>query len=166
MKRPRVSKIRCKSRLKVRPIREVEKPATKPNAGQFTAGNTKSLKHGLYSERGRQALLRGQESRLEVLAADRTELVSDLGGIEATGVLKRKAVDKTLQLEVVADTLVSNLIREGVLTAKGQSRAALSAYLSVVDRLMRLYQMLGMERRQKSVPSLEAFLQQRDGDQE
>ena len=161
MKKPQQRKLRSKSRLKVRPIHEVEPPATKRNAGQFKAGNTAALTHGLYSQRARLALLPGQESQLAAIAEDRMELFNDLGGIEHAGLLKRKAANKTLELETIADTLIANLIREGVLTAKGKSRAALSAYLSVVDRLMRLYSMLGLERRAKQVPSIEDFIKSR-----
>src|SRR5262245_36983188 len=144
MKRPRQRKLRSKSRFIVRPNREVSKAAKKPNAGQFKGGNTAALRHGLYSGRARQALLAGQEARLAVLPEERRAIFDDLGGVEHASVLKRKAVNRALELEVIADTLLTNLMREGVLTAKGQSRAALSAYLSVADRLMRLYQMLGL----------------------
>ena len=50
--------------------------------------------------------------------------------------------------------LGENLMAEGALTAKGRRRAATSAYLAVLDRFLRLAQVVGLERRQKRVPSL------------
>ena len=41
----------------------------------------------------------------------------------------------------------------GVLTAKGRNRAALSAYVLTLDRLHKLMTVLGLERRSRSLPT-------------
>ena len=67
---------------------------------------------------------------------------------------KRELGKRFLQLSVLADHLGDRLVTEGPLTNKGSQRAALGAYLGVVDRLHRLALALGLERRVKQVPSL------------
>ena len=46
---------------------------------------------------------------------------------------------------------------DGPLTAKGRTRTALSAYVTVVDRVQRVSAALGLARRQKAV-SLDQYL--------
>jgi hypothetical protein len=70
-------------------------------------------------------------------------------------------VTRFLQTSVVADFLGSNIVKHGVLTTKGKTRAAVTTYLQVVDRLTRLALALGLERQAKQVPSIEDFLRQR-----
>ena len=72
--------------------------------------------------------------------------------------LQRDLVDRYLELDTVATWLGGNLIAEGPLTAKGRTRAALSAYVKVVDRVHRLSTALGLERHQRRVPSLSEVL--------
>jgi hypothetical protein len=50
--------------------------------------------------------------------------------------------------------------REGVLTPKGAMRAAVSLYLSVLDRLMKIYQQLGLERRAKPVETVATIMRE------
>jgi hypothetical protein len=99
-------------------------------------------------------LLTGQHSALvrsgsatgrqDELAAARTELRGELGDV---GVVKGSLADAFVELAAVRDYLGGRLAAEGPLTAKGRTRALLSAYLLVVDRQVRLAQVLGVERR-------------------
>ena len=57
----------------------------------------------------------------------------------------------------MATRLGEHLVAEGPLTAKGRTRAALSAYVSVADRLLRLAMALGLRRRPKHV-ALEDYI--------
>ena len=132
-----------------------------PHCRSFLPGNVASLTHGLRSDRARNALLPGQEDQLAVLGELTNELLSDLGGSEAVGVVKRNLAMRFVQLTVIADTLADNLVRNGILTPKGKQRAALTVYLLVVDRLARLATPLGLERHVKRVPSIQDFLAQR-----
>lgn len=130
--------------------------------GRFLPGNSAALVHGLRSERARNALLPGQEERLAVLAERRSALQEDLGGAAALGVIKQDMAQRFIELEVIADTLAADLVRHGVITAKGKQRAAVTTYLAVVDRLNKLAQTLGLERREKQIPTLDAYLASRD----
>jgi hypothetical protein len=50
--------------------------------------------------------------------------------------------------------LESNLRAQGILTSKGRQRAAWSAYLQTVDRLVRLADKLGLQRGQKQIDAV------------
>ena len=60
-------------------------------------------------------------------------------------------IDRYPELDTVASWLGGNLVAEGPLAAKGRTRAALSAYVTVVDRVHRVSSALGLARRQKAV---------------
>lgn len=130
-----------------------------PN-GTFAPGNTEALKHGARSVRVRAALLPEQAEALAALAEHRVEIERDLGGVEQLSALTRDMVSRYLELRTVADYLGHRIVTEGPLTTKGRQRAALSAFLGVVDRLQRVALTLGLERRQKPVVDFaEAFTQ-------
>lgn len=134
-----------------------ERPASGRRAdGTFAPGNSASLRHGLFSRQVRGALLPEQAEVLAALAEKRTEIERDLGGADAVGALSRDLVSRYLELSVIADYLGQQLVIEGPLTTKGNQRAALTAYLSVVDRVHRIAMTLGLERKTKPVNPLEA----------
>jgi hypothetical protein len=74
------------------------------------------------------------------------------------GLVKRTLATRFLEQAVIADTLAANLAQQGILTAKGRQRAALSAYLSVSASLSRLAAQLGLERQAKRVPTASDLL--------
>lgn len=137
-----------------------------PHCGGWLRSNTGRLIHGLRSRRAHQALLPGQELQLALIAERRAELLRDMGGEDALPLTKRDVVTRFIELQTVADTLAGNLAASGVLSTKGRQRAALTAYLSVVDRLTKLAALLGLERKVKAVPSLDDFLKTRQQQQE
>jgi hypothetical protein len=88
------------------------------------------------------------------LPADRAAAVlADLGDVST---LQASLVTRYVHVELVAEWLEGNLLAQGVLTGKGKRRAAVSAYLSVVDRLARLAGQLGLERRPRQLGTLDA----------
>ena len=103
------------------------------------------------------AELTEQASVRQGLADKRAAILSDLGGEAALSRLQLDLVDRYVELDTVASRLGGNLVAEGPLTAKGRTRAALSAYLAAVDRVHRLATALGLARRQKTV-SLTQYL--------
>ena len=117
--------------------------------GRFTDGNTASLIHGLRSARVPKARLPEQVELLEVLGETRQAIEAQLGGAQQLSPVLRDMLSRYLELEVLASWLGDNLLMHGVLTTKGKRRAALSAYLTVVDRQERFARMLGLERRAK-----------------
>jgi hypothetical protein len=136
------------------PAARAPRPGHEAGSGRFTTGNREALKHGGFSEAVRRALLPEQAEALSALAEKRAELERDLGGADALSVVARDLATRYLELCVVADYLGGKLVTEGPLTAKGSQRAALTAYLGVVDRLQRLALALGLERRAQRLPSL------------
>jgi len=106
-----------------------------------------ALKTGEHS-----ALVRSGEAngRADVVAAERAKLRDELG---VAGIVKGSLADTFVELAAVQNYLGGRLATEGPLTAKGRTRALLSAYLSVTDRLVRLAQVLGIEPRVKDVAS-------------
>ena len=135
-----------------------EPPASGRNPdGTFTRSNTAALKHGGRSTQVRAAQLPEQAGRRPVLAKKREAIVSDLGGESALSQLQLDLVERYLELDTVASWLGGNLMADGPLTAKGRSRAALSAYLTVVDRLHRVSAALGLTRRKRPV-TLDKYL--------
>jgi hypothetical protein len=133
------------------------RPADRDGSGRFVPGNSARLVHGLRSQRALNGELGGPELKAEANARLR-ELTADQGD---AGFLRRDLVKRTTQLTIIADTLADELVRNGIITPKGSQRAALTAYLSVIDRLTRLSATLGLERRTKQVPTVEDFLRQR-----
>ena len=73
----------------------------------------------------------------------------------ATGLAERHA-----KLELVADYLFDRIAKFGPLTGKGYTRAALTNWLAVVDRLHRSAMAIGLERRIKRLDLAQAFVEQ------
>jgi hypothetical protein len=122
--------------------------------GRFRAGNAGALKHGLYSTRAQDGLLARQGGLREAIEARREELLSDLGGADAVGVLKHDAVSTYFKLSILHETLWQRVVEQGALTPKGRTRAAVTLLLQVNDRLVKLATQLGLERKPKAVLTL------------
>lgn len=118
-----------------------------------------ALRHGGRSRLVAEGKLPEQAEALAALPSRTAAILADLGGdvsAVALGLVERHA-----RLEMVSDYLWSNLQAHGPLTGKGATRAALSAWLLVVDRLHRSATTLGLDRKAKRVPTLQEVL---DGD--
>lgn len=120
------------------------------NNGRFLPGNTLTLRHGLYSDR-----LLDQPDVKAWHAQQVAQIEADLGGRGELTALARGLTREAARLEVLATCLGDDLLARGVLTAKGSSRAALTSYLKILDRLGGIAARLGLERRQKPVPALD-----------
>jgi hypothetical protein len=131
------------------------------DGGRFAAGNTISLKHGGRSRRVALAQLPGQDALRASLRGMADGIAIDLGGVDELSTLKRELIKCFTETSAIRSYLGENILREGVLTTKGRTRAAVGTYLSVVDRLSRLAQAIGLARVPKQVQDLDAFLAQR-----
>jgi hypothetical protein len=126
-----------------------EVPARGRNRGQFVKGEPgPGLRHGGRSILVRLALV---DARRAALGEHRAAILTDLGGYENVGTLKADLVERYLETSLIAEWLGGNLLVDGVLTAKGKTRAAATLYLQVLDRLHRLTTLLGLERRARPV---------------
>ena len=125
--------------------------------GTFARLNVAALKHGVHSRPVRDAELPEHTAMRAQLADKRAAILEDLGGDSQVSQLQHDLIDRYLELDSVASRLGGNLLAAGPLTAKGRTRAALSAYVTVVDRVHRIATALGLGRRQKQA-SLNDYL--------
>ena len=148
----------CQSRA---PCGESQRSGTSDRdpRGRFVSGNLAAFQHGARSKAVLQGLTQGAEAS-RVLAAHRREIEADLG--DTMSRVKRDLVARYVECCAMANFLGHDVAARGVLTARGRSRAALNAYLSVLDRQHRLAVAIGLERHQQPV-SLLAELTAGDG---
>jgi hypothetical protein len=128
--------------------------------GQWAPGNTARLNGGHRSKRAQLALLPGQEELRAALAEQRLAWLEDLGGASELSSAARDLVQRGLRVRVLMDTLEARMDREGVLTGKGRTRASASLYLQLLDRLMKIYAALGLERRARRLPTAGEILRE------
>ena len=128
--------------------------------GRFLAGpgNRGNWRHGGRSRYVAAGKTPEQVGALTVMAERQSEIERDLGGHENLSQLASDSVTDYLRLRMIGDYLAEDLVRQGPLTSKGRQRAALSAYLSVVDRMQRMAATLGLSRRQKTLPTISEYL--------
>ena len=119
--------------------------------GRFVNGNLAAYQHGSRSRAVLQGLTHGAEASRELIA-HRREIEADLG--DGMSRVKRDLVARYVECCAMANFLGQDVAARGVLTARGRSRAALSAYLQVLDRQHRLGASIGVERRDKHVSLL------------
>lgn len=125
-------------------------PATLGPAGKSGGqpGNANAMKSGARSAR---------PEAVAALNARVDEILNDLGGPDALSALARGQAERHARLEMVDEYLWSNLQQHGPLTGKGRTRAALTAWLAVVDRLQKSATALGLERRTKPINPIDAI---------
>jgi len=135
-------------------------PTSAPANGRFQPGNTAALRHGGRSALVAAGLMPQQAEAAAALAERVAAIVADLGGREALTALAAGMVERHARLELVEDYLFSNIERLGPLTGKGRTRAALTAWLAVVDRLQKSALALGLERRAKRTDTIDAIMRE------
>jgi len=151
----------CNDEPAAAPFQELTAPGRNGD-GTFAAGNVAALKHGGYSAQVRAGALAEATDEARAAVTEReAAIVADLGGPDAIGVLSRDAVARYVTLQLVEDWLARNIVAFGVLTPKGRQRAALNAFLQVSDRLTRLAQVLGLDRKPKPTTSPLDFIEGR-----
>jgi hypothetical protein len=131
---------------------------SRTDAGWFKPNNPGGpgapLVHGGRSKRVAAGLMPEQAEGRAALTERVAAIVADLGGSEALTALASGMVERHARLVLVDDFLFANLQRLGPLTGKGRTRAALTAWLAVVDRLQKSAMALGLERKARKIPSL------------
>lgn len=136
--------------MSLEPMREA-----RGEKGRFVPGAPgPALRHGL-----RSATLLDQPEMAEAFAEKVRAIETDLGSDLST--LKASAVREAARLSLIVDSLGSDLLARGVMTPKGNTRAALSAYTMAFDRLQKLMALLGLERTPKGVPALQSYIAER-----
>src|SRR5438876_1277772 len=124
--------------------------------------------HGLYQMR--RALTKLTTRRLDgrsavAVAARRwkADVTADLGGSLSRA--QETILEAAAQKLIIRDSLSDFLMRlPSLVTRKRQAVPVLQSYLQVSDSLNRDLERLGIERRVKDVPSLDAFLAEKDAE--
>ena len=132
-----------------------ERPARRAD-GKFAPGNTEAMTHGGFSK---QALAGALPSQAETAASVRgrvQEIVNDLGGRDEISTVLAGQVRQHGRLEMLEEHLWDQIERGGTTTAKGHTRACVTLWLKVIDRLQRSAMTLGIERKQRQVNPLDA----------
>jgi hypothetical protein len=109
------------------------------------------LRNGLRSRLLQAGEAPSQAGAVAALAAKQAQIEADLGGTEALSQVHRDAIGDLLRLELIAGYLFDRLLEGGPLTGRGRTRAATTAYLQVLDRVVRLRQLVGLARRPRQI---------------
>lgn len=144
---------------------EAPEPEVLPNGrdsrGRFVRGRPgPRLDTAARSALVQQGALPEQAAIRAVLREQEQGIVADLGGDLAT--VKRGVVEAYVRLRYTEEHLFARLLRDGgPITGKGRTRASLTAWLAVLDRLERHAKLLGLERRSRDVSDdIEAYIDQ------
>jgi hypothetical protein len=124
--------------------------------GRFAAGHTISLKHGARSSRTISRLF---AERAAPLREREQQIVADLGG--DVSAVTHELIGRFVQTSAVADSLSAHLVHHGVVTSAGRIRPAVNAFLAAVDRLQRLGQTLGLERKARPTEGIREWAERR-----
>jgi hypothetical protein len=122
--------------------------------GRFAVGHPgPRLRSGTRSRLIRQGQWPDRDVR-DVLRERQDAILTDLGGADETSTVKRTLVSRFVEASALAEWLGDNILSNGVMTTKGRTRAAVSTYLHVLDRLVTLSKAIGVDRRPKRAASL------------
>ena len=120
-----------------------------PVTGQFVAGHVVNLRHGRRAPR-----LWAAGPLREALAEREAAVLADLGGAPNLSAVERPLVREFARLALLVEAAGERLIRDGLESSKGRTRAAASLYAALLDKQMRLASMLGLQRRARPAASL------------
>lgn len=89
----------------------------------------------------------------------KARVCTDLGvGDDGLSAALEGLVVRYAETSILADSYFEHLEQQGgPLTSRGRQRSAMSGYLQVLDRQVRLAQLIGLERRQRPVNPLDAI---------
>ncbi|TMB19166.1 MAG: hypothetical protein E6J71_11335 [Deltaproteobacteria bacterium] len=146
-------------------------PESKPKRPDWR-GQRKNDKHALHTVRN--ALARG--SRLldertavgKAVAEWRNEILTDLGGREAVTAQQLAVLDVAVRTKLMLDSIDSWILEQPRLVNL-RNRSLLPVVrerTSLADALCRYLGQLGLQRKAKDVPSLDAFLAEKDAEKE
>ncbi len=130
---------------------------------QYTKHGITRLKHAVNVLGGRSIDRRTTIGK--ALAAWRSELLADLGGIEAVSTQELALVEEAVKTKLILDSVDAWLLQQRTLINK-RSRSVLPAVRdrqALVATLRGLLGDLGLQRRMKAAPALSDYLARHDG---
>ena len=90
--------------------------------------------------------------------AKRAQIEVDLGGREALSELTRDLVNRYIVFEGIWQFQAEDTLKHGAKTLRGRISAGFQALLQTTDRLIKIGQLLGLERRERQVDSMADYL--------
>jgi len=135
--------------------------------GRFASGNIGHLKHGRYSRAVAQALLPEQHAMLQELQAHEAAILTDLGGVSGLSTFELDLVSRYEQLGRIADFNAARMLAPRV-AVRNQAH---SAFMSAIDRQLKILVLLGTKRREKDIGAMSvrehfATLQEDENDEQ
>jgi hypothetical protein len=92
-----------------------------------------------------------------VIAQSVDAIARDRGGRENLTMLQQRAIDHVVECDLLLQAWREYFREQKPYTRQGRMRTGYTAYLSTLDRWMRLAQIVGMERREKDVSIADWF---------
>jgi hypothetical protein len=93
---------------------------------------------------------------LAMIAGKRAELEVHVGG--APSAIQSDLITDYARVDTLIESVAHNIEIGGIFTAKGHARAATTLLLQLMEKRLRLAQILGLERRARPVPNLREYL--------
>jgi hypothetical protein len=115
--------------------------------GRFTKGNTYQLKTGRYSKQVANALTTEQRALVAALVEREHSILADLGGSDVLSTFEKDLVARYMQLGNIADYNASRMLNQRA----GVRKESREAFLSAVDRQLRIISLLGLARRSRDI---------------
>lgn len=151
-----------RTRPKVEPDGCVRDAHRDPN-GRVGQGNSLARKpDGLNRYAKKKELPEDIRLFVDTFSAD---VISDQGGASELSAIRGGYVRRIGDVEAMLQLAAKDIRTRGFFTVGGRTRTTVFTFMQLLDRWDRLAQRLGLDRRTKQVPSLEQFLQQREGEQ-
>jgi hypothetical protein len=138
---------------------EVQQPADFPDRfpqllasgrdhrGRFLPGNSEAVTHGAYRNVDRPELR-------ALIEAERAAVIETLGGEDELTPQMLRVVESYAENAVLAEAALLKVLEGGLTTTKGAQRAIVRVWQQLDEAVVRRAQLLGLERRQRRVPSL------------
>lgn len=131
------------------PFEELPPAVERDDKGRFTHGNTAALVHGARSKQASALQAPLREAIVQQVYAD---LGADENSLPAT---VRGLIGRYAETTLLADAYMCFLQEQGgPIGTRGRQRSAMSGYLAVVDRQLKLAQLIGLERKARKIDTV------------
>jgi hypothetical protein len=81
----------------------------------------------------------------------RAQVYADQGGESECTEVKKKIIDRFVQVDTIVNLLINDVATRGLLTAKGRARSSVDQLFRAIDRFVRLSEKIGLERQARKV---------------
>lgn len=117
---------------------------TRCACGCFLTGNSNAVTHGAYRALDRPDLR-------ALIEAERSEVLEAMGGEAELAPQMLRVLQSYAEHAVLRDAALTKVLDEGLVTAKGNTRAIVKVFRELDEAMVKRAQLLGLERRTKRV---------------